>query len=522
VSIKVIVKPHEYYDSVRLMQVSERVRREEGVRETILMMATNNNKRLLEIAGLLTEEAKGASANDLVIAIVAISEDIAEKVMQKAEHLLKEKAAPLTEFAYRTLDSALSALPDANLALISVPGEYAASETRRALERGLHVFLFSDNVPLEDEVSLKQFARERGLLVMGPDCGTAIINDVGLGFANVVRSGPIGIVGAAGTGIQEISVLIHRQGLGISHAIGTGGRDLSAAVGGIMMLEGVDLLERDRDTKAMVLISKPPDPEVAQIILQRVARCSKPVVVNFLGGDPKMVSAVGATPATTLKEAALEAIRLVTREPVTWPESSWGEAEMQCLASQESSGLSPQQKFVRGLFSGGTLCYEAMLILKDDLGDIYSNVPLQPELGLQDPWSSYQHSVIDLGDDEFTQGRAHPMIDPSVRAHRLLNEAQAPEVAVLLLDVVLGYGSHPDPAGSLAEAIKQAKAKAREDGRYLAVVASVCGTEGDPQDLFGQEQALTDVGVVVLPSNAQASRFAGWIAQLAKDRRKAR
>jgi FdrA protein len=191
---------------------------------------------------------------------------------------------------------------------------------------------------------------------------------------------------------------------------------------------------------------------------------------------------------------------------------------MQCLASQESNGLSPQQKFVRGLFCGGTLCYEAMLILKDNLGDIYSNIPLQPELGLQDPWSSYQHSMIDLGDDQFTQGRAHPMIDPTVRVRRLLNEAQDPVVAVLLLDVVLGYGSHPDPAGSLAEAIEQAKAKAREDGRYLAVVASVCGTEGDPQDLLGQEKALRDAGVVVLPSNAQASWLAGRIAQLAQER----
>jgi len=507
---KIVIKPHEYYDSVRLMQTAEMIRRDEGVEETILIMATDSNKRLLDVAGLLTDEVGRARPDDLIIAIVAADEDIVEVAMRKAEQLLKERAVSSAQLTYRTMDSALAAVPDSNLALISVPGEYAAAEARRALERGLNVMVFSDNVPLDEEVSLKQLARERGALLMGPDCGTAIINGVGLGFANVVRRGPVGIVGASGTGIQEITVLIDSQGVGISHAIGTGGRDLSPAVGGLTMLDGLELLGADPATEVIVLTSKPPDPQVSRTVLQAAAQCGKPVVVNFLGGDPRLVADTGATPAATLADAAGEAVRLVTGQA---PDLMLQAAEIERLAAEEAGRFGPQQKYIRGLFSGGTLCYEAMLILKDNLGNIYSNIPLQPELRLNDAWTSYQHTLVDLGEDEFTQGRAHPMIDSTLRVQRLLNEAQDPELAVLLLDIVLGYGAHDDPAGSLAQAIKQAKTKASEAGRHLAVIASVCGTAQDPQNLDQQQQTLRDVGVTVMASNAQASQLATGIIE---------
>ena len=255
---RVLVKRREYNDSVRLMQISEKLRSFAGVAEAILMMATDNNKRLLESAGLLLGDALSATPNDLIIAIRADSEAAAESATQQAESLIQNRAASDAGYTFRTLDAALNATPGANIALISIPGQYAASEARHALERGLHVMLFSDNVSLEDEVALKRLASQRGRLLLGPDCGTTIINGAALGFANIVRRGPIGVIGASGTGIQEITVLAHRLGSGISHAIGVGGRDLSMAVGGSAMLRGIDLLDADPATRVLVVTSKPP------------------------------------------------------------------------------------------------------------------------------------------------------------------------------------------------------------------------------------------------------------------------
>lgn len=521
---KVTVKANQYYDSVRLMQTAGKIRREPGVSEAMLMMATENNKRLLEIAGLLTPEAAAAGPNDLVIAIVGEGGAVAEgnavakgdaitAAMQAAEAMLNESVGSSEQLTYRTLDSAVSALPTANMALISVPGDYAAAEARRALEHGLHVMLFSDNVALEEEVSLKRLARQKGLLLMGPDCGTAIINGAGLGFANAVRRGSIGIVGASGTGIQAISALVDRHGAGISHAIGVGGRDLSPAVGGMTMLDSIDLLEADAQTRVIILTSKPPDQQVAQTILRRAARCAKPVVVNFLGGEGAAMAAAtaaGLTAAATLEEAALAAVRLATGAA-----AQAGEDNIEQLAQAEAAKLAAPQRYLRGLYAGGTLCYEAMLVLQEYIGDVYANIPLRPALRLADPARSQRHTCIDLGEDQFTQGRPHPMIDATLRAQRLLQEAQDPETALLLLDIVLGYGADPDPAGSLAPALHQAKAHAAAAGRALPIITSVCGVQNDPQNLEQQEKILRQSGVIVMPSNAQAARLAGRIIQLA-------
>ena len=512
---RVLVKPREYSDSVRLMRISEKLRGLSGVGEAILMMATDNNKRLLESAGLLLAEARSASANDLVIAIRAEADEAAEAAVRQAESLLKERVAKDTTHTFRTFDSALEALPEANLALISVPGKYAAAEARRALERGLHVMLFSDNVSLDDEIALKRLGREKGLLVLGPDCGTAVINGAALGFANVVRSGPVGILGASGTGIQEICVLVDRMGSGISHAIGTGGRDLSLAVGASTMLRCIDLLEADEKTRVIVVTSKPPDSRVATRVLERLACCRKPVVVNFLGGDPAGVAGTPMHWASTLEEAANAAVRLETGKGRGTSSGAVDPAALTGQAEQEVAQMAPKQKYLRGLFSGGTLGYEALLVLRDTLGDIHSNIPLRHDLRLPDSWTSVGHTLVDLGEDEYTQGRAHPMIDPTLRLHRLLDEAALPEVAVILLDVVLGLGTHPDPAHGLADTVRRARATAHAEGRYLSVVTAVCGTEQDPQGLARQEETLRAAGAIVLPTNAQASRLAGLIAQRA-------
>jgi succinyl-CoA synthetase alpha subunit len=394
--------------------------------------------------------------------------------------------------------------------LISTPGQFATREAMRALNAGKHVMVFSSDVPIEDEVKLKQLGSQRGLLVMGPDCGTAIMCGIGLGFSNVVRSGAVGIVGAAGTGIQEVASLLDE--VGITHAIGTGSHDLSDAVGGVTMLAGLQALEADERTKVIVLISKPPSPQVARKILDAVKGLKKPVVVDFIGGDPKVIEDAGAIPATTLEDAAMKAMAVLRGQTFKETKFALSEKKIREMVEKETELLTAEQKYIRGLFSGGTLCSEAQLLLKDLIGDVYSNVPLKPELKLPDVHESKSHTCVDMGTEEFVRGVPHPMIDFRFRRERMIKEAKDPETAVILLDVVLGVGANPDPAGELVVAIKEAKETAEKDGRYLPVVASVCGTAGDPQGLAAQQKKLGEAGVVVMPSNAQAVRMAALIA----------
>lgn len=521
--VRHVVLRNTYFDSVTLMKISSAVSRLPGVRQAVAVMATEANKETVRRAGLTVKGLDGLSATDLVIAVEAEEEPVAVSALRRAEEMLggdagqRQAAAARGPSVPRSLDSARAILPDSNLVLISVPGLYAAAEAAKALRRGFHVMLFSDNVSIEDELRLKLLAREKGLLLMGPDCGTAIINGVPLGFANAVRRGTIGIVGAAGTGIQQVSVLIDRLGAGISQAVGTGGRDVSARVGGIAMLQGLAALEADEGTRVIVLVAKPPAPETAEAVLAAVANCEKPVVVVFLGGNREAIQRAGGCAADTLEEAAVMAVALDRGESAFEAVRDAG-VELTPVARQEVDRMAPGQKFLRGLYSGGTLCDEAMLLLRERVGPVYSNTPLEPGWRLRDSWVSTGDTVVDLGDDEFTRGRPHPMIDPALRLQRVEREASDPEVAVVLLDVVLGYGAHPDPGSVLAEGVVRAKELAASQGRYLSVVASVCGTRGDPQDLDRQEAVLRAAGVVLQPSNARAARLAGLIASMARAR----
>ena len=434
--------------------------------------------------------------------------------MQKAEVLLKKKASSGQEgvFKPKTIRGALSTNPAANVAVISVAGRYATDEAWEALSHGLHVLLFSDNVSLEDEIALKTYAREHGLLLMGPGAGTTILNNVALGFANVLPRGPVGIVSAAGTGLQEVSTLLARRGVGISQGLGTGGRDLKKEVGGIMMLEALKALQQDEVTSVLVLISKPPAEEVVQLILDQVAASDKPTVICFLGGDASqsaLTKTPNVIPTRTLYECALLAAKQV------WPEigdvKAVLEVENTNLTEQAKSlraKLSPNQRYLRGLFSGGTLCYEAQVIWKEMLERlVYSNAPLPGGPALPDSTKSCEHTAVDLGEEEFTVGRPHPMIDNDLRIRRLLQEARDPEVAVILLDVVLGYGAHPDPASELGKAAEEAQRFAHGEGRELLIAASVTGTEDDPQSLSQTTSALKRAGVVVCDSNSAAARL---------------
>lgn len=501
---KVQVKKNSYYDSVTLMLISRDVADIPGVNEVMVGMATELNLELTEKLGIHSPELDGLTSNDFFIAADVDSEEVMAELEAKVEELLSAKAdAGASDYRPAGYDTALKQT-DLNLALISVAGQYAAEEADRALDHGLHVMMFSDNVSLEDEVRLKQKARDKDLLMMGPDCGTAILNGVALAFANVVERGDIGIVGASGTGSQEVSVLIDKFGGGVSQLIGTGGRDLSEAVGGITMIQGLQALLEDDQTKVIVLISKPPAESVAAKIYQLVKDSPKPVVINFIGADPKPIREAGGFACVNLEHTAAQAVALSRSQS---PEDYAPLAEKwQHKAREVAADLKPEQKYLLGLFTGGTLADEAIKLLNDQLGGIYSNIAFDDEHKMTDFSDVSRHVVLDLGDDQFTQGRPHPMIDPFTRSERIA-ESVTPETAVLLFDCVLGYGSHPDPAGELAKSLEKLTAQ----GLMPLAIGSVCGTEGDPQDLIASQQKLEQAGAIVLPSNAKAVEFAGLV-----------
>jgi succinyl-CoA synthetase alpha subunit len=491
VAVETLVLPNTYRDSVELMRVAAELESRPGVHRAALVIATEANREVLQAADLLTGDALSAGANDLVVAIAAEPTALAA-ALSEARTLLSGRPAAGRQAASqrvapRTLHEALDEQPDTELALISTPGVYATAEALKALKAGLDVFLFSDNVSIEDEIELKTLARRKGRLLMGPDCGTAILGGLPLGFANAVRPGGIGLVGASGTGLQQVTCLIDAAGEGISQAIGVGGRDLDERVGGSMMLCALERLASDPSTKVIVLISKPPAPSVAASVLESARSCGKPVVVNFLGAT--LPSAVANLVfAETLESAACAAVALARGE-IPGADPSGLPSDLLSAGFAQALLLTRGNRRIVGLFSGGTLCKEASHLLADT-----------------------DHDLVDLGDDEFTVGRPHPMIDARLRCERIVEVGGDARVGVLLLDIVLGYGSHMDPAGALSDAIATARNRAAQDGRYLVVVASVCGTRADPQPLAEQQATLDRLGVLVAPSNAQAARLAGFVA----------
>ena len=479
------VRSGSYYDSVVLMQLQRGLLGLPGVEDAGVVMATPANRELLAANRLLTDSIS-ASADDLLIVVKAVSEEAAADAIGKVDELLARRKSPGGAQDYRphTLDAAVGQLPEANWVLISVPGRHAAGVARQALALHRHVFLYSDNVSLEDEVALKSISRDQGLLVMGPDCGTAIINGVGLGFANRVRRGPIGLVGASGTGLQAVTSHIHNLGSGVSHAIGTGGRDLKSEVGAITAHQALHLLARDPQTRAIVIVSKPPSPDVAALLLSAAQTAAKPVVIYFLGYPPPARHMGNLHFAVSSTEAAETAVDQLSTQQ----------------ARPEAAGAG-MAGYLRGLFSGGTLAYETLLGLQGTLSPLYSNAPVGDARRLPDPLHSQAHTVIDLGDEFFMVGRLHPMIDNDLRIRRLRQEAADPEVGTILLDVVLGEGSHPDPASELAPAIKQVQ---RPGLRVLAVVV---GTDADPQNVESQVGKLHEAGAVVFRTVAEAVTY---------------
>jgi FdrA protein len=533
---RITLRKDAYYDSVFLMLAAREIQGLPGVAQAVVTMATPMNIELLVDMGFDAAAFAALSPNDLVIAIDAADDKVLEQATAEAlKALTRKKAAAAGSGVGRvgSMDAGLRLVPEANLAVISVPGAYAAREARKSLEAGLHVMLFSDNVSLDDEIALKKLAVSKGLLLMGPDCGTAIINGKPLCFANLVRRGPVGVVAASGTGLQEVTCLLDRYGTGISQAVGTGGRDLNnAAVGGMTSLLAIEALASDPATKVLLVVSKPPAPEVAAKVVATLEKSGKPSVAYFLGLPPQPDSARLAY-AADLEEAALLVAALAkgasspaaAREQIKTAQagsqlSRPDRAAVTKLAQTEAGRLGTGQLYLRGLYTGGTLADEALFIAHAALGGVWSNNQTDKAWLLEDPRKSKGHTVVDLGDDVFTAGKPHPMIDPEARAERIAAEGKDSGTAVILMDVVLGYGSHPDPAGACVPAIREARSAAAKRGGYLPVVASVTGTPGDPQGFEAQKAKLEAEGVIVMPSNYRAALLAVEIATLAKGGRK--
>jgi FdrA protein len=490
-----------YRDSVALMRVSLALTGTSGVRQALVAMATPINLELLSDMDIDAPELAGP--NDLLVAVVADDESALSAALRQLERELSG-ATPATSLSTsdgvrpRTTASAARHV-EGGIALVSTPGSHAFVEAMDALQAGLSVMVFSDNVPVTQEVRLKRHAVEHGLLVMGPDCGTAVVAGVGLGFANVVRPGPVGLVAASGTGAQHAMALLAAAGVGVSHCLGVGGRDLSELVGGLSTHAALDALAADPSTELILVLGKPGSARVAEEVRSHAARLATPTVVAPLGD--------GAPDLTTVVEQVL--MRLGVPVPV-WPSWSPPPSRDWSPAAEGEAG------WLRGLYGGGTLCVEAQVVAATVLGPVRSNVPLRPEwtVSEREPWvglvddESPGHVLLDLGADEYTIGRPHPMLDPAARLPLLEREAADPHVRAILLDVVLGHGSHHDPASVLAPAIASSLGRAEP----LSIVVTLVGAAEDPQDLARQAAALREAGAWVFASNASAARHAAALA----------
>lgn len=501
---KFIIKSNYYKDSITLMSLTNKVNTLEGVIDSTLGMATDMNKEIVKNIGFDESEINKAKSTDMMIALKLEDESYLDKVLSEIENMFIVKEEDNTSKTYTNTKQAINENKDINMAVISIPGNHAYLEVKKCLENNINVMLFSDNMSIEEEKKLKELAVSKKLLMMGPDCGTSIINGVGLCFANKIRKGNIGIVGASGTGIQEATVIIDKLGAGITHAIGTGGRDLSEDIGGLMMLQGMEMLEDDEETKIILLISKPPAESVTKKILEKIKQSKKRYVVCFINGKKEMVEESGALFASTLQDGAIISSSLSLNKEINIENINIEKIK------KLSSKINKEQKYLRALYCGGTLAAETEMIISQN-HKVYSNVSKKKENKLENPFKSYQNTIIDLGDDVFTQGKPHPMIDPSIRNSRILEEAKDKEVAVIILDFELGYGSNNDPVGLSIETIKKAKEIANSEGREIIFIGYILSTETEKQDVARQKSLLQSMDIMIANSNAEAAKIADSI-----------
>jgi FdrA protein len=519
----VMIKSNFYRDSLQLMKISDKVRRiSRGVTEASVIMATSTNKGILIRLGFPPSVIEEAKESDIIIAVRAQDQNSLDLAIQKANEMLEspEKNLPGDEGKSKLndLDTALNAVPDANLVLLSIPGEFVKDVSLKLIEHRMHQQIFSDHVPIEDELMIKEQAVKNGVLILGPGAGTSIINGKGIGFSNAVKEGPVGIVAAAGTGLQEVITLLDHCGIGVKHGLGVGGSDPKEKIGGLMMMECIKLLEKDPEIEAIGIVSKPPFPSVQEKIFNYISHYGKKkYVLAFIGGGQSQGGRIGEgiIQVSSLASAVLAFAKHIGGEQFARAraETYISQQDLKSRLEKEWVNLGDNQKYIRALYTGGTFTYEAQVILGGILpGPIFSNAPILNIEEMASSLTSEANSIVDLGEEEFTEGRPHPMIDPTIRKLRILEEAKDPEVGVLLMDFVLGYGSHPDPVGAALREIREAKEIAAKDGRYLSVITHVCGSTGDPQGYESSITKLQSTGSIVLPTNAIAAVGAAMVA----------
>lgn len=501
-----IIMPNTYRDSVFLMKLSSQAKAESGAEQISAMMGTPRNKELFVQSGLATPEVEAAGPDDLVIAVRAEANLIA-KAEETVNRLLTEaapkKGASRGEEHPHDLSQATAVDPDLNLAIISVAGDYARYEAAKAVNAGMDVMLYSDNISLEDEIALKKQAMRKGVLVMGPDCGTAIIDGVPLAFANKVSRGPVGIVGASGTGLQEVICLLERMGVGVSQAYGTGGRDLKDDVGALTAIAALHRLEKDKETEVIVLLGKPPGDATRAKLAEILPKLGKKVFVHYLGAkDHALEEKAGLTSAENLTDLAVLVAKYANPK-----------AEVSSVIKETPVPSSARKGYLRGLFGGGTLCQEAAEIAAGILdGEKYANLKVEGFKSIGASEKSKGHSFWDFGDDVFTVGRPHPMMAPELKMEHMVEELCDPDVSVVLTDMVIGYGAHQDQAGEFLRALETAKKRNKAATDATVIVASVCGTDSDSPSRKDQAAVLEKAGVIVCGSNAQAATLAAKAA----------
>lgn len=508
---KVVLIKNRYVDSVTLMSLSERLCGAEGIVQSDVQMCTQANRALLADAGF--EIPAEGTPNDLIIAVRAETGEQAERGAALAKELLN-RGGGHTERTYHSIREIDLADDPFDLAQISLPGKYAAAEGMEALEKGLDVFMFSDNVSLREERELKEYAISHGRLMMGPDCGVGIIKGVALGAGSIAAKGEVGIVAASGSGAQEIACILERFSIGVSALIGTGGRDLYPEIGGLMMLEGMRRLERDPETKTIILVSKLADSAVMEKVLTVADRNEKPTVAVFLGGDEALFAGHRLHGSfDSLEKVALLAVEAVKGAPVK--NFGFSQADIDGTVARSLEGWNKQRKYLRGLYCGGTFAEEGMLYFSvhNPETKLYSNLDTRYTTKLESHLVSKGNTILDLGSEEFTKDSPHPVFEPAIRLSRFRRELEDEETAVLLLDFITGPGVHRDPITAFIEPCREAA------GRGITVVANICGSVYDPQNIAQKQAALEEAGVVVSQSHYQSLRMAGALMRALEQRR---
>lgn len=503
------ISKNRYVDSLDTLYMTSVLNEQEGVEVGYMGMVTDAFKKGLEKEGMLSDEVSCLKESDFAIVAKCDSQASFDKALKEVLQDSEDEMAKVEDMRYSNTNDAVKDHPEANMCSIAVPGEYALEEVTKALNAGLHCVVFSNNVPLEDERKMKELAVEKGLLCMGPDCGVANINGAALVLASINNRGPFGICGASGTGIQHVAAILHECGTGVSQTIGTGGNDLKEPVGGLMMQMGIDVLEADPDTKYIILISRKPADSVLQVLLKKIENVTKPIVVFFMGCDRKTIEDHGGIFATNLDDCAQKALQIIGKSyELETPE------QLHAMAVKATEGMGAKQRYLRGMYTGGTYMDEAMRTMQGVIGPIWSNAPNNPAYKLKDSYVCQENTCIDYGEEEFTDGRPHPAIDPSVRKAELVRIASDDEVAVITLDFILTPPGHMDPAGDIIPEIRKAQKMAESQGRKIAFVATVLGTDADIQNKSVQIRKLEEAGVLVCKTNNSASLLAAEIIRI--------